>query len=146
MSDPRTSTDAPFETLAGRGPQEPPVGALVHRLSEQIPELVRSELRLAQTELAQKGKRAGIGIGMFSLAGLLAFFGVATLIATAVIALDLVLPLWAAGLIVAGVLLLGALGAALGGRNEIQQAGPPAPEQTIASVKQDVAAMKGERA
>ncbi len=130
MSDPRTTTDEP-------------VGALVHRLSEQIPELVRSELRLAQAELAQKGKRAGLGIGMFSLAGLLAFFATATLIATAVIALDLVLPLWAAGLIVAGVLLIGALGAALGGRSEVQQATPPAPEHAIAGVKQDVAALKG---
>lgn len=131
MSDPRTTTDEP-------------IGALVHRLSEQIPELVRSELRLAQVELAQKGKRAGLGIGMFSLAGLLAFFAAATLIATAVVALDLVLPLWAACLIVAGVLLVAALGAALGGRNEIQQATPVAPEVTIANVKEDVSALKGE--
>lgn len=131
MTDPRTTTDEP-------------VGALVHRLSEQIPELVRSELRLAQAELTQKGKRAGLGIGMFSLAGLLAFFATATLIATAVIALDLVLPLWAAGLIVAGGLLIAALGAALGGRSEVRQATPPVPEATIASVKEDVATLKGE--
>ncbi len=71
-----------------------PIGAVVHRLSEQIPELVRSEMRLAQAELTQKGKRAGLGIGMFSVAGLLAVFAVAVLIATAIIALDLVLPLW----------------------------------------------------
>jgi uncharacterized membrane protein YqjE len=133
MSDPRTNT-------------EEPLGAVVHRLSEQIPELVRSELRLAQDELTAKGKKAGLGIGMFSAAGLLAFFGAATLIATAVIALDLVLPLWAAGLIVAGVLFLGALGAALGGRNEIQQATPAAPERAIAGVKQDVEAVKGRHA
>jgi uncharacterized membrane protein YqjE len=131
MSEPRTTTDEP-------------VGALVHRLSEQIPELVRSELRLAQAELAQKGKRAGLGIGMFSLAGLLAFFATATLIATSIVALDLVLPLWAACLIVAAVLLVAALGAALGGRNEIQQATPVAPEVTIANVKEDVSALKGE--
>ena len=131
MSDPRTTTDEP-------------IGALVHRLSEQIPELVRSELRLAQAELTEKGRRAGLGIGMFSLAGLLAFFGAATLITTAIVALDLVLPLWAACLIVAGVLLLGGLGAALGGRSEIQQATPPTPEVTIANVKQDVSALKGE--
>src|SRR6476661_1448417 len=122
---------------------EQPLGALVHQLSEQIPELVRSEMRLAQAELAQKGKRAGIGIGMFSLAGLLGFFALAVLIATAIIALALVLPLWASALIVAGVLLLGAALAALGGRSEVKQATPAAPEQTIASVKQDIAAVKG---
>ena len=53
-----------------------PLGVLVHQLSEQVPELIRSELRLAQAELAQKGKRAGTGIGMFSVAGLLGFFGI----------------------------------------------------------------------
>lgn len=123
-----------------------PIGAVVHRLSEQIPELVRSEMRLAQAELAQKGKRAGLGIGMFSLAGLLAFFAGAVLIATAIIALDLALPLWASALIVAGVLLIGALGAALGGKKEIEQATPATPEHAIAGVKQDIAAVKGERA
>lgn len=133
MSDPSRTTDEP-------------VGALVHRLSEQIPELVRSELRLAQAELAQKGKRAGLGIGMFSVAGLMAFFGTATLIATAVIALDLVLPLWASALIVAGVLFVVALVAALAGRTEVKHATPAAPEQTIASVRQDVDAVKGKHA
>ena len=119
-----------------------PVGAVVHRLSEQIPELVRSEIRLAQAELTQKGKRAGLGLGMFSLAGLLAFFAAGVLVATAVIALDLVLPLWAAGLIVAAALLVGALGAALGGRREIQQATPPVPEHAVERVKQDIATVK----
>ena len=123
-----------------------PLGAVVHRLAEQIPELVRSEMRLAQAELAQKGKRAGLGIGMFSLAGLLAFFAAAVLIATAIIALDLVLPLWAAALIVAGVLLVCAAGAALGGKSELEQATPPKPEHAIDSVKQDIAAVKGDRA
>jgi uncharacterized membrane protein YqjE len=122
-----------------------PIGAVVHRLSEQIPELVRSEMRLAQVELTQKGKRAGLGIGMFSLAGLLAFFAVAVLIATAIIALDLVLPLWASALIVAGVLLIGALGAALGGKNELEHATPAKPEHAIEGVKQDLAAVKGQR-
>jgi uncharacterized membrane protein YqjE len=130
MTDPRTTDE--------------PLGAIVHRLSEQIPELVRSEIRLAQAELTEKGKRAGLGVGMFSVAGLLTFFAIAVLLATAVVALDLVLPLWAAGLIVAGALLVGALGAALGGRSELGHAGPPKPEQMIASVKQDLAAVKGE--
>ena len=54
---------------------QPTLGFLVHELSQQVPELIRSELRLAQAEMAEKGKRAGLGIGMFSAAGLLAFFG-----------------------------------------------------------------------
>ena len=90
-----SANDAPPGTHA-----DPPLGALVHDLSVQIPELVRSELRLAQAELTEKGKRVGIGAGLFGAAGLLAFFGAATLIATAVLALALVLPAWLAALIV----------------------------------------------
>lgn len=63
------------------------LGALVHRLSEQIPELVRSEMRLARAELSEKGRRAGIGVGMFSAAGPLAFFGAAALVTAAIAAL-----------------------------------------------------------
>ena len=124
-------------------PSDEPLGALAHRLSEQIPGLVRSELRLAQAELTEKGKRAGLGIGMFSAAGLLAFFGIATLITTAILALALVLPAWAAALIVAVVLFAGAGGAALAGRNKVQAATPATPERTIANVREDVSVLKG---
>lgn len=120
-----------------------PIGAVVHRLSEQLPELVRSEVRLAQAELAEKGKRAGLGIGLFGAAGILGLYAVAGLLATAVIALDLVLPLWAAALVVSGVLLVLTLGLALNGRAQVSQATPPAPEKAIAGVKQDLEAVKG---
>jgi uncharacterized membrane protein YqjE len=120
-----------------------PIGAVVHRLSEQIPELVRSELRLAQAELTEKGKHAGTGIGMFGGAGLLALYGLAALFATAIIALDLVLPLWLSALIVTVVLFVAAGIAALLGKNHVKQATPPAPERAIAGVKEDVEAVKG---
>ena len=118
----------------------------MHRLSEQIPELVRSELRLAQAELAQKGKKAGVGVGLFSVAGLLAFFAVGTLIATAILALAVVLPYWLSALIVAVLLLAAAGVAALVGKKEVQQATPAAPERTLAGVQKDKAAMKGKHA
>jgi uncharacterized membrane protein YqjE len=128
-----------------RTPDEP-LGALVHRLSEQIPELVRSELRLAQVELTEKGKKAGVGVGLFSAAGLLALFGLGTLITTAILALDLVMPAWLAALIVAVVLFAGAGVAALIGKREVSAATPAAPERTIASVREDVDTLKGGRA
>ena len=122
-----------------------PLGAVVHRLAEQLPELVRSELRLAQAELAEKGKHAGVGIGLFSGAGLLALYGLAGLLTTAVIALDLALPLWLSALIVTVVLLAASGVAALVGKKQVSQATPPAPERAIAGVKQDVQAVKGNR-
>jgi uncharacterized membrane protein YqjE len=120
-----------------------PIGAVVHRLSEQIPELVRSEIRLAQAELAEKGKHAGLGIGLFSGAGLLVLYGLAGLLTTAVIALDLALPLWLAALIVTVALFVAAGVAALVGKRQVGQATPPMPEKAIAGAKQDVEAVKG---
>lgn len=122
-----------------------PIGAVVHRLSEQIPELVRSEIRLAQAELSEKGKHAGVGVGLFGGAGLFALFGLAGLFTTAVIALDLVLPLWLAALIVSVALLAIAGVAALLGKKQVSQATPAAPERAIAGVKEDVQAVKGNR-
>jgi uncharacterized membrane protein YqjE len=126
-------------------PHEASVGSLVSSLSSQIPELIRSEMRLAQAEVAEKGKRAGVGIGMFSVAGLMAFFGFAVLLATFVLLLDLVLPAWAAALIVAVVLFAIAGVAALVGKNKVAEVGSPAPERAVSGIKKDVATVKGER-
>ena len=124
-------------------PPDQPLGVIVHRLSEQIPELIRSELRLARAELTEKGKAAGLGAGLFSAAGLLGLFAFGTLIAAAVLALDTALPAWAAALIVAAVLLMGAGIVALVGKKEVAGATPAAPQRALAGVKQDVAALKG---
>jgi hypothetical protein len=124
---------------------DPTLGALVHDLTQQVPALIRSEIRLAQAEMTEKGKRAGVGIGMFSAAGLLAFFGLACVIATAILALAHGLPDWLSALIVGVVLFAGAGVVALLGKKEVQQATPPAPEQAIEGVKEDIAVVKGER-
>lgn len=124
---------------------EDTVGVLVQRLAEQIPDLVKSELRLAQIELREKGRRAGAGLGLFSASGLVAYLGVATLVAAAVLGLALVLAAWLAALIVAGLLLVAAGVVALLGRHEVQTAAPVAPSRTIANVREDVAALRGEQ-
>jgi hypothetical protein len=126
-------------------PSDPTLGALVHDLTQQVPELIRSELRLAQAEMTEKGKRAGIGIGMFSAAGLLAFLGLGGLVAAAILGLAHALPDWLSALMVAVMLFAGAGVAVLAGRREVQQATPPAPEQAIEGVKEDIAVVKGDR-
>jgi uncharacterized membrane protein YqjE len=124
---------------------DPTLGALVNDLTTQVPELIRSEIRLAQAEFAEKGKRAGIGIGMFSGAGLLAFFGLATVIAGVVLALSLAMDGWLAALIVAVVLFAAAGVLALMGKNQVEQATPPMPERAVEGVKEDIATVKGQR-
>jgi hypothetical protein len=118
------------------------VGELISSATEQFTHLVRSELRLAQAELAEKGKHAGKGIGAFSTAGLLAFYAIGAGIAAAILGLSLVVDGWLAAVIVMVALLLIAGVAALLGKKEVQQA-KPVPERTVASVKADVAEIKG---
>lgn len=133
------------ESTSSQRAEDPTLGALVHDLTTQLPELIRSEIRLAQAETLQKGKRAGVGLGLFSGAGLFAFLGLATLVVTAVLALSLAVAAWLAALIVALVLLAVAGGLALGGKKEVEEATPAAPERAVEGVKQDVATVKGQR-
>jgi uncharacterized membrane protein YqjE len=115
---------------------------LVSQAATQISTLVRDELALAKAELAEKGKRAGLGGGLFGGAAVLALYGLGLLLALAVIALDLVWPLWLAALVVMLAVFAAAGTAALVGRQKLKAAAPPVPSDTIASVEADVQTIK----
>ena len=125
------------ETRGGSA-SEASVAELVKQLSEQSSRLARQEVELAKAELAVKGKRAGVGAGMFGGAGAFGFYGLGALIAAAILALATAVTAWLAALIVA--LVLGAVAGvlALQGKNKVQQATPPVPEEATESVKEDV--------
>ncbi|MET7844380.1 phage holin family protein [Streptomyces sp. NPDC005356] len=125
----------------GNGAQEP-VGDLVQRASQQLSQLVRDEMRLAQAEMTEKGKQLGKGGGLFGGAGLMGVLTLQALVATVIAALALVMEVWVAALIVTGALAaVTALMAALG-KQQISKASPPTPEQAMDSVKADVAEIK----
>lgn len=125
------------------GHAEASMGELVVKITEDVRTLVRDEIRLAQLELKNKGKQAGMGAGMFGGAGVVAMFGVGALVACAILALGLVMPHWLSALIV-GVVLLAIAGAlALMGKSRIQKAMPPMPEEAIGGAKKDIDAVKG---
>jgi uncharacterized membrane protein YqjE len=125
--------------------QDPTLGALVHDMTQQISTLVRDEMRLAQAEMTQKGKKAGLGLGLFGGAGVVALYGVGTLLATVILALALVLPAWLAALIVTVVLFAVAGVLALTGKKRVSEATPVKPEEAIAGLHKDIATAKGER-
>nr|WP_037686537.1 phage holin family protein [Streptomyces durhamensis] len=118
------------------------MGELVQRASQQLTELVRGELRLAQAEMKEKGRRYGKGGGLFGGAGVVGFLMAQALVATVIAALAVALPVWAAGLIVTAVLGVIAAVLAMSGKKQVDQAAPPTPEQTVENVKADVAEIK----
>ena len=115
---------------------------LVQKASEQISRLVKDEIALAKAELTEKGKHAGIGVGLFGGGGVLALYGVGALIATLIIVLNLFLDLWLAALIVTVVLFAAAAVLALLGKKQVTKAVPPEPSDAIASAKADVDEVK----
>jgi len=130
-------------TVNGSDTSQQSTSELVKTASEQISRLVRDELKLAQAELAQKGKHAGIGAGLFGAGGLIALYGVAALITAVVLLLAYVMPAWLAAVIVSVVLLGVAAMLALIGKKQVSQATPPMPEDAVRNVKADVATVTG---
>jgi uncharacterized membrane protein YqjE len=120
------------------GERERPVGELLKQLSDEATTLVRKEIELAKAEMAEKGRKAGAGAGMFGAAAALGLLALGALTACFVLALDAAMPAWLAALVVA--LVYGAIAAALAltGKRKTEEAGPPVPEQAIDSVKEDV--------
>ncbi|GGZ33502.1 membrane protein [Streptomyces poonensis] len=127
---------------AAEAHQHHTVGELVGQATEQLSLLVRQEIALAKEELAEKGRRAGKGGGLLGGAGAVAYVGLMALAGTGVAALSLVLAVWAAALIVTGVLFVVAGVLAMMGRAQLRRATPPMPARTIDSVKADVEAIK----
>jgi uncharacterized membrane protein YqjE len=111
---------------------------LLKQLSAQTTTLVRQEIELAKVELAERGKRAGLGASMFGGAGALGFYAFGALTACAILALATAVSDWLAALIVAVV--YGAIAGvlALSGKKQAAAATPPVPEEALDSTKEDV--------
>jgi len=125
-----------------RRDDRPSIGELVSTLSEKMSTLIRSEIALAKAEMAEKAKHAGVGLGLFAGAGVLAFWGTGLLIATIVLGIAEGLPAWLAALIVT--VLVFAVAALLGviGKKQLDRGTPPVPEKAQTSIKADVEAVK----
>jgi MFS family permease len=119
-----------------------PTAELVRDLSQQATTLVRQELELAKLELAEKGKKVGVGAGLVGAGGLLALFGGGALVAAAILGLATALEGWLAALVVAVVLLALAGVLALVGKKRAQSALPASPRKAVAEGQETVAAVK----
>jgi hypothetical protein len=126
-------------TSSDEGLRDQSLGELFGKLSTELSTLIRQELELAKAELTQKGKGAGKGAGFLGGAAVVGLLAAGALTAAIIAALDLAMATWLAALIVT--IVYGAIAAvlALRGKAKVQQATPPVPEQTVDTVKEDVA-------
>jgi uncharacterized membrane protein YqjE len=129
------------EVIEPRVKAERSLSTLLSDLASETVELLRQELTLFKTELQEKLSKAGIGAAALVAAALIAFSAWLFLLLAAVFALDIVLPIWAAALIV-GVLVLAIAGAlALYGKSRLR-ADALTPERTMRSLREDQAWIK----
>jgi len=120
------------------GARDRPTAELMRELTDQTTTLVRKEIELAKVELAEKGKKAGIGAGMFGAAALFGAGAFAAITACLIWALSTLVAGPLAALIV-GVVYAAIAGVlALRGKKQVQQATPPVPERAVDSAKEDV--------
>jgi hypothetical protein len=115
-----------------------PLAEVAKNLTSDVSLLVRQEIELAKAEMAQKGRTAAPGIGMFGGAGIVALCAAGALTAFLVLVFSIFLPEWAAALIVGAVLAAVAAVLVRQGKERVADAGKPIPEQTIETVKEDV--------
>jgi uncharacterized membrane protein YqjE len=122
--------------------RERPTSDLLRELSDQTTQLVRKEIELAKVELAEKGKKAGAGAGMFGAAGLFGVGAFAAITTCLIWALSTLVVGWLAALIV-GVAYIAIAGVlALSGKKQVKQATPPVPERAVDSTKEDLEWLK----
>ena len=133
-------------------PPRPPeedksVGELVFDVSERASSLIREEIELAKTEVAEKvgkilrGSAVGVAAGVFAfLALILAMHGVAWLLNDLFFGDDV----WPGYFVEAALFLLIAAGAGFAAYRSLQAGAPPVPAQAIEEAKTTKATFEGE--
>jgi hypothetical protein len=117
-------------------------GTLVHQEVELVKLELRENVELAKVEMTEKAKAAGTGVALLTAAGVAGLLALGALSAFLILALDGVMPNWAAALCVAGIwIVTGGILAAYG-RRRLDEIGTAVPSRTIEAVKEDVEWLK----
>jgi uncharacterized membrane protein len=123
-------------SAAGVGAEPRPIGVILASVIGGFRSLAGKHVELAKIEAAEAAAVRGKGAGMFGAAAVVAMYAVGFLAAAGAAALALVVPVWAAILIVAVVMLAVAWVLVTVGRRTLRDA--PAPgERTREMLKED---------
>lgn len=116
------------------------IGDVLKDIGASIQDILRWEIKLAKIELADSARRVRSTSLMLAGGGLLGIFAIGFLLLAAMFALEIVLPAWAAALIVGGLLCIGAgVGLSIG-RDRLKAI--QAPHKTMQTVREDLQWMK----
>jgi len=123
--------------MANQTVGERSTGEIMQDVIRDVGEVVRGEVRLAKAEMVETARNAGTAGGFFGGAAVCGLMGVAALVVAAIAGLALLMPLWAAALIMG--VLLACIGGAMyaGGRSKLKEV-HPVPEKTVQTIKDDV--------
>jgi hypothetical protein len=118
------------------------VGAAAKNVAEHASSLARLEVRLALLEIKTKAAALGLGIGLLAGAAIFGLFLLAFVLAAITAAFALFLPVWAALLVMCGIVLLNVATLGLVGLSALRKGSPPVPEQAIREAKLTTEALK----
>jgi Putative Actinobacterial Holin-X, holin superfamily III len=132
------SNGTPGAVAVGPPPAQPkrPLGAVITSAIDGTRTLVKKQVELAKIEMTEAVSVRAKGAGMMAGAGVMALYALGFVAAAGAVALALVLPAWAANLIVAAVFVAIAGALFLIGRKALKTA-PTTPEQTQETLKED---------
>jgi uncharacterized membrane protein YqjE len=118
-------------------PMERSFSDVLQDIVRNVQEIVRSEVRLAKTEIREEAVKAKSSVAMLGAGAVAAIFAVLFLLLTIVYALALVVPSWAAALIVGAGLAIAAGVMLMTGIKQFKQI-HPRPERTVESIKENI--------
>jgi hypothetical protein len=124
--------------MAAEARSERPLGELFTELARETGTLVRQEVQLAKTEMTGKAATAGRSIGLVAAGGALAHAGVLAILAAVIAGLGSMIPIWAAALLVGGLVAITGYTLVQKGLGALRDLNP-APTQTIQTLRDDKA-------
>jgi len=139
LSDDRLQVSHTSSDLGDSRPdvEDKSVGELIGEVTGDLSKLMRQELELAKVEMKAEGAKAGKGVGMLGGAGVAAHLMLVFLSLTLMFALDQIMPMAWAALIVTALWAVIAGVLAMRGKAELKKVNPK-PERTVETLKEDV--------
>jgi hypothetical protein len=113
---------------------------LISDVPQLLMQLIRDEIEAFKLELEKKVKGVAVGAGLFAGAAVFALLMVIALMIAAIFGLSLVMPTWAAALVVAAILLIITGVLVLVGLAQVKKGDPG---KSAESIKKDLNAIKG---